>query len=188
MCVIQLNGYLHNTINITVNWNISNKLSTSDNSRTLHPSYWLTELYGVFDHVTADRQTHVWQQQLNTALQQRAWMHIDMKLPRFIYFIIISMPPCVSIRWQLCQTYCCIAPDSGWLYFTFIAPTATTTIGSVVLSQYTRVTDRETDRRHTASYDYSQTLQCNCNVPLIIIIIMIKSSTWNVHCQHTRWI
>jgi len=35
---------------------------------------------------------------------------------------------------------------------------------SVVLSQYTRVTDIQTDRRQTTHHDRSRTLQCNCNV------------------------
>jgi len=36
---------------------------------------WLTAIYSVFDRVIADGQTHVWQRQLNTALQQLAYRH-----------------------------------------------------------------------------------------------------------------
>jgi len=36
--------------------------------------------------MAADRLTHVWQQQLNTALQQLAWMTIDMNDVAMIYY------------------------------------------------------------------------------------------------------
>jgi len=58
------------------------------------------------------------------------WLSTRTKLPRFNYFTINSTPLCVSTWDLLCQTYCCIAPDSGcMLYVTrhrmLIAPTAT---------------------------------------------------------------
>jgi len=38
----------------------------------------LAAVYSMFDRVTANRQRLVWQQQLNTALQQLAWMSVNM--------------------------------------------------------------------------------------------------------------
>jgi len=185
-------------------------------------------IYSVFDRVTADRQTHVWQHQLNNALQQLAWMPID-TMSRFNYFIITSTPLCVSFRWQLlCKTYCCTAPHSGWLYFacllhlqlqrwlarlsrnngtSYVSMKLAMQFGKVVshhnigwapwssrppsnfvfklamlpvetLSCFAVKTawscwqlfcQRETIDRQTASYDYSGTLQCNCNVPQKIL-------------------
>jgi len=60
----------------------------------------------VFDSVTADRQTHVWQQQLNTALQQLAWMAIDTnEVARFNYYVITSR---LDVS-QWCGS-CCVKP------------------------------------------------------------------------------
>ena len=56
------------------------------------------------------RQIHVRQQPLNRAM---TWMPIDTKEVATIDLLRVSW-------WQLlCQTDCCIAPDSGWLHFAY---------------------------------------------------------------------
>jgi len=89
---------------------------------TLLINLWLTAIYSMFDRLTADsqadRQTERQYNNNSWTLHCSNWLEClsaRTKFSRFNYFTIISTPLCVS-RWQLlCQTYCCIAPDSGWL-------------------------------------------------------------------------
>ena len=84
-------------------------------------------MYSIFYRVMADRQTHIWQQQLNTALQQLAWTPIDTNevamIELFYHYQHVSM----RRKWQLYVLHLTVDGYTSHVYCTY---TATTTIGS----------------------------------------------------------